>query len=100
MAVNIEYCLDDEGNGSPCLKVYDGSNLIVHAPMEYPYSDIPTSGLTTLISDLRVLYTNALNDALTAADDQISRTSWAVQDFGQKLAQLITIRSGRSDYTA
>ena len=100
MAVNIEYCLDDEGNGTPCLKVYDGTNVILHTSVDYPYNEIPTSGLTILISDLRVLYTNALNDALTAADDQISRTSWVVKDVGQKLAQLITVRSNRSDYTA
>ena len=98
MSVNVEYCLDDEGTGAICLKIYDGDQVILHTKAEYPYQEIPTNDITNLVESLRTLYVDSLTNAGNATDAQIPRASWIVQDIGLKLSQLITIRNGRDDY--
>ena len=96
MAVTIVYCLDENGTGVPCFKVYDGENLVMHNKLEYPYTEVPNEGLDSIILDLRNLYADVVLAAGDATDDQIPAASYLVSDIGLKLYQTISIRNNRT----
>jgi len=99
MAASITYCLDDEGNGSVCTKIYDEGVEIFHQPLPAPYETVSTTDLVTLVAELKVIYEDKLNDAKLAADDELMPKAWVAYQFSDKLFQLSSITKSRPDYT-
>ena len=98
MAASITFCLDAEGNGSPCTRIFDGGVEVFHEEIPYPYHTVPTEDLVTLVAEVRALYEEKLNDAKLAADDELMPKAWVAYQFSDKLFQLISIMKARPDY--
>ena len=99
MAASLSFCLDTEGNGSVCTRIYDDGVEIYHDEVPYPYHTVPTEDLVVLVAELRALYEGKLNDAKLAADDELMPKAWLAYQFSDKLFQLSSITKSRPDYT-
>ena len=99
MAASITYCLDSEGNGNVCTTIFEGGVEIFHQQLPAPYETVSTTDLVTLVSELKVIYEDKLNDAKLAADDELMPKAWVAYQFSDKLFQLSSITKSRPDYT-
>lgn len=96
MAIEMSYFLDSDG--IPCIKVINDGVEMLSEKVSYPYTNIPAQDLAVLVDDLRLMYTDAIQTAMSADDNAIYYTSAKVADIGNKLSQLIVILKARDGY--